>query len=226
MSSKIKIVIVDDNPTIIKTLIKSFSLFEEIEVIYTATNGVDLLQKMEYHNHPDIIIMDLDMPVMNGISTIFEVRKKFPDKIKIIVLTVLDTDEKIFDAILAGANGYLLKDEKVEKILSAIHEVLGGGACMSPGIAYKMLSILRNNISTIAKNDSVSLEENMTKIYHLTDREIQIVKQIAEGCSYKKVAELLFISDRTVNKHLENIYKKLNIKSKLDILKIVQKYTA
>lgn len=224
MNDNIKIVLVDDNNNIVQTLKKSFSLFEKIEVVFTASNGIDLLQKLEYNNTPDVIIIDLDMPLMNGIGAIVEIRKRYSNIIKIIVLTVLDTDEKIFDSIHAGANAYLLKDQNIEKIVGAIHEVLDGGVSMSPSIANKLFNMLKNNISELPTKNKINFKESMIDNFNLTDREIEIIKLIAEGQTYKSVAEKLFISDRTVNKHMENIYKKLNINSKIDIIKIVQKY--
>ena len=134
-----KIALVEDNPHLARSLKENLSAFENVEVLFVASNGQDALQKLASQT-PDIVLMDINMPVMNGIEATKRVKHHFP-AIKIIMLTVFDEAEKIFDAILAGACGYLLKDEKPEKILSALEEAMEGGAPMSPSIASKSLSV-------------------------------------------------------------------------------------
>jgi DNA-binding NarL/FixJ family response regulator len=116
MNATIKLALVDDHHFIIKSLQQNLSLFEGIDIFLTAANGEELLEKMETEVFCQVILMDLDMPVMKGIHTAAEIRKRFSDNVKIIILTVFDDEDKIFDAIKAGANGYLLKDEKPERI--------------------------------------------------------------------------------------------------------------
>ncbi|HMW66354.1 MAG TPA: response regulator transcription factor, partial [Chitinophagaceae bacterium] len=120
--------------------------------------------------------------------------------------TVFDTDEKVFDAIKAGASGYLLKDSKPHRILTAIEDVLIGGAPISPHIAAKTLELLRSK-TTVNK-------EKQPEDYNLSERETEILKLLAKGFSYQQIANELFISHGTVRKHVENIYGKLHINSK------------
>ncbi|MFN8436723.1 MAG: response regulator transcription factor [Cytophagales bacterium] len=217
---KFKIAIVDDHIQILASLKMTFSMFEELEVLFTAKNGVELLRKIELEGLPELIVMDIDMPEMNGIQATYELRNQYGDDVKVLVLTVFDDDEKIFNVIKAGANGYLLKDEKPEKIVQSIHDALEGGAPMSPSIAYKTLKLLKQSNLDINKNTS----SEFVIEFNLTDREVEIAKLIADGLSYKKIAENLFISDKTVKKHIENIYKKLRISSKMEVAKLLQKY--
>ena len=144
------------------------------------------------------------MPVMNGIEATAIITKE--SEVKILILTVFDTDEKVFDAIKAGASGYLLKDSKPHRILTAIEDVLMGGAPMSPHIAAKTLELLRSK-TTVNK-------EKQPEDYNLSERETEILKLLAKGFSYQQIANELFISHGTVRKHVENIYGKLHINSK------------
>ena len=114
---KICIAIVDDNIELTKSIMQNLSMFEELEIVFTATNGEDFFKKyIAAVNKPSVILMDIDMPVMNGIETTALIRELYPET-KIIILTVFDDDDKIFEAIHAGANGYVLKDAKPKKIL-------------------------------------------------------------------------------------------------------------
>lgn len=207
---KIKIAIAEDNPDLARSVRENLSSFEEAEILFVAKNGKELLQKIP-SSIPDVVLMDINMPVMNGIEATHSVKHHFPD-IKIIMLTVFDEDEKIFQSILAGATGYLLKDEKPAKIISAIEEAMDGGAPMSPVIAAKALKMIRGK-----KAEKAVKEENR---YNLTKREFEILELISSGDNYQKIAEKLFISPKTVRKHIENIYSKLRVHNKIEAVKI------
>lgn len=208
MSSKINIAIVDDNRFLINAIKDKLSFYEDIFIKTTAENGAEILKKLENEKHLQLILMDIEMPVKNGIEATSEIKSKYPH-IKIIMLTVFDNDEHIFNAIKAGADGYLLKDIEPQKLYNGILETLNGGAAMNPTIALKTLKFLRN-----PQKFETHSEENI----HLTEREIDVLEQICKGLSYTAIAENLFVSPSTVRKHTENIYQKLQVHSKLEAI--------
>lgn len=201
-----RIAIIDDNSFLISSIKEKLSFFEEIQIKFTATNGADLIEKLEKNNNIDVLLMDIEMPVMNGIEATLAVKQKYP-QIKIIMLTVFDNDENIFNAIKSGADGYLLKDVNPHALFNGIVETLNGGAAMNPSIALKTLKLLRN---------PVSFEDMAKEEINLSSREIDVLEQLAQGLSYTVIAENLFLSPSTVRKHIENIYSKLQVHSKLE----------
>ena len=132
----IKIAIVDDNLFLQKTVQEKLSFFEDVEIKSKSLNGKELLQKLEKNSNLDLILMDIEMPEMNGVEATAEVKKCYPH-IKILMLTVFDNDEKIFKSIKAGADGYLLKEINPQELYNSIKETLSGGAAMTPSIALK-----------------------------------------------------------------------------------------
>ena len=207
MSSSIKIVIVDDNSFLINAIKEKLSFFDDIQFKYAASNGKEMIQKLEQDKNIDVVLMDIEMPIMNGIEATLEIKKRYP-QIKIIMLTVFDNDENIFNAIKAGADGYLLKEVDPNGLYQGIQETLSGGAAMTPSIALKTLKLLRNPIDF----DSIENEEEIK----LSPREIDVLEQLSRGLSYSVIAENLFLSPSTVRKHIENIYSKLQVHSKLE----------
>ena len=203
----IKIAIADDNTFLINAVKEKLSFFEDLSVKFSAMNGSDLLTQLEDNHNIDLILMDIEMPVLNGIETTEIVKQKFPH-IKIIMLTVFDNDENIFNAIKAGADGYLLKEINAKDLHNGIIETLNGGAAMNPSIALKTLKLLRNPIDFNCKE----AEEDIK----LSEREIQVLEQLSKGLSYNLIAENLILSSGTIRKHIENIYKKLQVHNKLE----------
>lgn len=201
-----RIAIVDDNTFLIKAVEEKLSFFEDLQVRFTAMNGKDVLGKLEENQNIDLILMDIEMPVMNGIEATYQVKQKYPH-IKIIMLTVFDNDENIFNAIKAGADGYLLKEINAGDLHSGILETLNGGAAMNPSIALKTLKLLRNPFI----EDKQEKEE-----LKLTSREVDVLEQLSKGLSYNAVAENLILSTGTIRKHIENIYRKLQVHNKLE----------
>lgn len=212
---KTKIAIAEDNDFLAKSLIEKLSLFKDkFEIIYRAKNGEEIVEFANKKNDIQVILMDIEMPKMDGIKATDVISKTKPE-IKIIILTVFDDDDKIFAAIKAGANGYLLKDESVDKILNGINDVLEGGAPMSASIASKTLQLLRrtDKIEPAFSGDD----------FNLSKREIEILENLKLGLDYHQTAEKLFISPFTVRKHIENIYRKLQVNNKMQA---VQKASA
>ena len=203
----VKIAIVDDNTFLINAVKEKLSFFEDLSFRFSALNGSDLLTQLEDNHNLDLILMDIEMPVLNGIETTEVIKQKYPH-IKIIMLTVFDNDENIFNAIKAGADGYLLKEINAKELHDGIVETLNGGAAMNPSIALKTLKLLRNPITIENKKDKKDIQ--------LTSREIDVLEQLSKGLNYLKIAENLILSPGTVRKHIENIYKKLQVHNKLE----------
>jgi DNA-binding NarL/FixJ family response regulator len=203
----IKIAIVDDNSFLIKAVQEKLSFFEDFSLKFTAINGLDLVEKLEKNHTIDLILMDIEMPKMSGIEATCLVKQKYP-QIKIIMLTVFDNDENIFNAIKAGADGYLLKEVNPKELHQGIIETMNGGATMTPSIAMKTLKLFRNPIVF----ESISDQEQ----YNLTPREIEVLEQLSKGLKYNAIAENLFLSAGTIRKHVENIYTKLQVHNKLE----------
>ena len=137
----IRIALVDDNPSLLRSIGQNLVAFDEIDLVFTAMDGQQAVRLAQLHR-PQVVLMDIEMPVMNGIVATAILHDTLPD-IKVLMLTVFDRDDTIFEAIKAGASGYLMKDERPARIVAAIDEALAGGAPMSPGIALKTLGLLR-----------------------------------------------------------------------------------
>lgn len=205
----IKIAIVDDNSFLIKTVQEKLSFFEDFSIKFTAINGVELIGKLEKNRNIDLILMDIEMPKMNGIEAANLVKQKYP-QIKIIMLTVFDNDENIFNAIKAGADGYLLKEVNPKELKEGIIETMNGGAAMTPSIALKTLKLLRE---PIVFEDCKPCDK-----VNLTPREIEVLEQLSKGLKYEAIAENLFLSAGTIRKHVENIYAKLQVHNKMEAI--------
>ncbi len=212
---KIPIAIVDDKPQNLLSLKEKIGNNEDIEVLFTASNGEEYLQRLELfvNKLPVVVLMDIDMPILNGIDTVTKAKKIHPS-INYLMLTVFDDDEKIFAAIQAGAVGYLLKDEQIEVICEAVVQTVEAGASpMSPGIARKALNLLMN-----AKVNLGNTPES-----NLSEREMEILQYLVQGLDYKEVGEKLFISPHTVRNHIANIYHKLQVKNKAQAVSVAMK---
>jgi len=203
----IKIAIVDDNTFLITAVKEKLSFFSVLDCKFSAHDGSELLTKLENNHNLDLILMDIEMPILNGIETTEIVKQKYPH-IKIIMLTVFDNDENIFNAIKAGADGYLLKEINAKDLHDGIIDTLNGGAAMNPSIALKTLKLLRNPIDIVNKEDQEDIK--------LTNRETEVLEQLSKGLSYNLIAKNLFLSTGTVRKHIENIYKKLQVHNKIE----------
>lgn len=202
---KIKLAIAEDNSFLLKAILEKLSLFSDLEVKFHAYNGQELLEKLAVDSNIQLILMDIEMPKMNGIQAIEQVSRKYP-QIKTIMLTVFDDDENIFQSIRSGANGYFLKEVDAMALYQGILDTLDGGAAMTPSIALKTLKLLRNPPKFEVEKEEISL----------TAREIEILEQTAKGLNYHQIGENLFISPKTVRKHLENIYGKLQVHNKME----------
>lgn len=209
----IRIALAEDNDYLARTLEEKVELFDDLNLKFRAENGERMVELIPDHQPIDVILMDIQMPVMDGIEATEKIKQLFP-QIKIIMVTVFDDEENIFKAIQAGADGYLLKDESAKKMHEGIHEIMNGGAPMSASIALKALRLLRNPIEQ-------TTEEK--KEYSLTNREVEILEQLSKGLNYGEIATNLFISQGTVRKHVENTYRKLQVHNKMEAVTLAKK---
>jgi DNA-binding NarL/FixJ family response regulator len=210
---KYQIGIIDDNHKIAQQLQQKLSLVDDVEILFFEDRGLKGINWLNANvQKPNIILMDIEMPEMDGIETTFRIKQIFPG-IQIIMLTVFESENNIFNAIKAGATGYLLKDEKLESILNSFEEVLSGGAPMSPLIAQKTIQMLSKGY----KPQQVVIYANNSE-EQLSKRELEILQLLANGLRNFEVAERLFISNATVKKHIENIYNKLQIHSRAELV--------
>jgi NarL family two-component system response regulator LiaR len=197
LAENIRVLIVDDHDIVREGQRALINTEPGMEVIGEAKNGIEAIELADTLQ-PDVILMDLLMPKMDGIEASEEIKKGNPEA-RILVLTSFAEDERVFAAIKAGAQGYLMKDSSPQTILKAIHEVHSGEASMSPRIAQKLIHELQR------KSDSPPTEEP------LTAREMEVLKLIARGLSNQEIAEELMISEPTARTHVTNILGKLHL---------------
>ena len=213
------IAIVDDKPYLRQSLKEKLASIEnDVTIIMEASDGTDFLKKMKSaQQKPDVVLMDIEMNELNGIETVQRAAPLYPS-VKFIMLTVFDDDERIFNAIKAGAHGYLLKEETAQNIIDAIYQVYQDeGAPMSPGIArkaWKWLTAITTQPFSEKKITAINTIEP------LSEREKEILKFSMEGKEYAQIAEQLFLSKHTVRQHMKNIYSKLHVSSKIEALQI------
>ena len=217
-----RIALAEDNAVNRNTFMQKLSLSKKLRLIFSANNGNECLEKLKglFHTEmPQVIFMDLKMPEMDGIETIRIAKSLYP-QIHFIVLTIFDDDSKIFDAIKAGASGYLLKHEPASVLEESVIDILEtGGAPMSPAIARKALQLLSK--SSNHENDRVVANEMPESI---TQREKEILQNMVSGWDAKRIAAELNISTLTVRKHIANIYEKLHVSSRAQIIMLATKH--
>jgi len=206
----IQIAIAEDNPLTRQQYKQRFEFFEEINILFIAEDGNELLKLLSKSKQlPQVILMDIEMPRLSGIDTTAIVKDKYPS-IEVMMLTVFKDEENLFNAVKAGASGYLLKDSSTDEIAEAIKELIAGGVPLSKSIARKVLNFIRGD-----KPDKSSKEET----FNLTNREIEILKAIVDDDTEYAIAMNLGISEHTVRTHVKNIYKKLHVHSRGAVVK-------
>lgn len=218
---KTGVAIVDDNKRNRQSLAEQMRFSEEINVVLQAKDGADFLDQLKHlkpGEQPQIVLMDIDMPGMNGIQTVQVAHQLYPE-MRFLMLTVFDDDDKIFEAIRSGANGYLLKDEKTSTIIDYIQQLIEiGGAPMSPAIARKALQLLS---SASIPHHPPQAGQDLQSL--LSERETEVLKLMVAGHDYKTIAAKLFLSTHTIRKHIANIYEKLHVNSKAQIITLAHK---
>ena len=197
----IKVVIFEDNRSLREGLAAMIGGTTGFECAGAFPNCNNLLKNIE-QTKPDVVLMDIELPGINGIEAVGLIKEEFPE-VKILMETIFDDDEKIFNSICAGAEGYILKHTTPAGIMEAINEIYEGGSPMTPSIANRVLKMVKDRPDTRSK-----------ELFDLSAREKEILACLVKGMSYKMIADNCFISIETVNVHIKNIYKKLQVHSK------------
>ena len=197
----IKVAIFEDNRSLREGLTAMIEGTAGFQCVGAFPNCNYLIKNVE-HAKPDVILMDIEMPGINGIEAVALIKEGFPE-IKILMETIFDDDEKIFNSICAGAEGYILKHTSPAEIMEAITEIYEGGSPMTPSIANRVLKMVKDKPAF-----------NQKESFDLSAREKEILFCLIKGMSYKMVADTCFISIETVNVHIKNIYRKLQVHSK------------
>ena len=197
----IKVAIFEDNRSLREGLAAMIGGTAGFECVGAYANCNNLLKNIS-QDKPDVVLMDIEMPGINGIEAVSLIKEEYPE-IKILMETIFDDDEKIFNSICAGAEGYILKHTTPAEIMEAITEIHEGGSPMTPSIANRVLKMVKERQIGFNK-----------ETFDLSGREKEILSCLVKGMSYKMVAESCFISIETVNVHIKNIYKKLHVHSK------------
>jgi DNA-binding NarL/FixJ family response regulator len=215
----IRIALVEDNPSLRKRFVDNFKYFQHISLVQISPTGEDFLtkiEKMPKNELPQVVLMDIELPGIDGIETTSRLRQLAPE-VEVMMLTVFEQPDKIFSSLKAGAVGYMLKDESPSAIVKAIEELLEGGAPMSRTIARKMIGLISTDPNL---GDQAQLKQQAIEEYGLSDQEVKIVQRLVDGNNYNEIAEALFISPHTVKTHIKNIYKKLHVHSRASAVKL------
>lgn len=212
----IRVAIADDKMNNRHILADKLQRNNFFEIVLQAADGEEFLDKMRTlpeDEHPHIVLMDLEMPIVDGVAAIASGSSLYP-KVKFVVLTIFDDDDRIFKAIKAGACGYLLKEESGAVITDMLMNLWESGAGpISPSIAYKILQIVQQPHTSSVSKESENL-------FQLSEREKEILQLLSQGLEYKEIAARINISPNTVKKHSINIYQKLHVNSKAQALRI------
>jgi DNA-binding NarL/FixJ family response regulator len=220
MERKIRIALAEDAATNRQSFLRKLVVMEQCELVFIAANGHDCLEQLNglpQSRRPDVLFMDIEMPGMNGIEAIARARPLYPS-VHFLVLTVFDDDDKVFTAIQAGAEGYLLKHESAEALQEAALNVMQfGGAPMSPAIARKALSLLRR--AQLGEVQASAAERPSG----VSEREMEVLQLMVSGVDAKSIASEMGLSVFTVRKHIANVYEKLHVNSKAQIMVLAHK---
>jgi NarL family two-component system response regulator LiaR len=199
MSNKIRVFIADDHDVVRRGLQALIESEEDMEVVGTAKNGEEAVQRVPIYQ-PDVILLDMKMPVKNGLEALIEIKARDPDS-RIMMLTSYSDDDTIFATIKAGALGYLLKDSQGNELIQAIRNTAEGKSALSPDIALKVIQEIHR---------PAELAAPMT-VDPLTEREEEVLRNVAHGLSNQEIADTLVVSERTVRTHISNILGKLHL---------------
>ena len=204
----LRIAIFDDNKNIRESISLLLATVPQFEVVGSFCHVLDCIDDVR-DSKPDIVLMDIEMPGMTGIEAVTKIKKEFPH-IQVLMQTVFEDDDRVFDSICAGASGYILKNFLNTKLVDSINELQYGGSPMSPSIARKVLNKMQS-VSAIIKPEE-------TPDYRLTAREKEVLSCLVNGLSYKMIASDLNISYETVRSHVKKIYEKLHVASLTEVV--------
>ncbi|HFK9825748.1 two-component system response regulator DegU [Listeria monocytogenes] len=207
----LKIMIVDDHQLFREGIKRILELEDSFEVVAEAENGKNIVAKVREYK-PDIVLMDINMPTVNGLDATEMLVRQFPS-IKVIVLTIHDTDEYVTEALRAGAVGYLLKEMDAHELVEAVKIVDNGGAYIHPRVAIKLISEYRHLASTNTSQGVYGYQQPEVKmpLHILTHRECEVLQLLTDGKSNRGIGETLFISEKTVKNHVSSILQKMKV---------------
>lgn len=206
-ANKIRVMVVEDQVKILKSQLKLLEAAPELEIVGTALSGESALEQVD-ELKPEVILCDLGLPRMSGIAVTRAVKAAHP-AVEILIFTIFDEEEKVLDAVRAGASGYLLKGATADKIVDAIKEVHRGGSVIQPNLARRLLRHFK-------VEPAADLQREEPPMRKLSDREQEILQLIAKGVSNAEAAQMLGVSRATVRTHLEHIYQKLEVTNRVE----------
>ena len=204
----LRIAIFDDNKNIRESITLLLNTEPDFHLVGSFCHVLDCVKDVK-DSKPDVVLMDIEMPGMTGIEAVKAIKKEFP-QVQILMQTVFEDDDRVFDSICAGASGYLLKNFLNTRLVDAIRELQFGGSPMSPSVARKVLNKMQSVASVIKPEEAPN--------YHLTSREKEVLGCLVNGQSYKMIAAELFISYETVRSHVKKIYEKLHVASLTEVV--------
>jgi DNA-binding NarL/FixJ family response regulator len=207
-----RIFVVEDQPQLLKNLLKVLALFPELEVVGTSQEGEDGVEQM-VKLLPDLVLLDLELPGIDGIEVTKRLKRRAPS-VEVLILTSFDDEQKVYEAMQAGASGYLVKRVGPDKIRSGIHDVMGGGTVLEAIIAKRFWNYFQ---SVQAKNAQPQ------NTWGLTPLEFDVLKFVAKGLSNAEVGRVMELERRTVRTHLSHIYRKMGVNSHVDAVVLALK---
>ncbi len=201
-ATSVRLLICDDQAIMCEGLRAILAAAPQIQVVGVAHHGAEALEQVEAL-HPDLVLMDLKMPVMNGIQATRAIRARYP-QVKVLVLTTYDLDEWVIDAVRSGASGYLLKDTPQEELVRAVVDTMNGKSFIDPQVAGKLLNL-------VAQQPAPLTAENSDLVSHLSEREREVLGKLARGLNNAEIAQALFLSEGTVKNYVSLIFTKLGV---------------
>lgn len=196
--------IADDHPLFVEGLINLLQAEDFINITAVVNNGKEAV-KEAIDKKPDVILMDIGMPVLNGIEATRKIKKKF-ESVKVIILTSFEEEDSLFKAINAGASGYLLKSLDGDELIKSLSDIKEGKNPFSAGLEDSLLNKIQENNN----NDIIKTE--------LTKKQLDVIRLLVEGLTYKEIGEKLYVSERTIKYHMEKIKEKLSLKTQAQVI--------